>query len=294
MNNTRILCVIIHFRDAELTWNCVESVLKNKNVDIIIVDNDAKQDLEVIDPYKAKIKLVKTGGNIGFAAANNWGVRAGRAKDHFAVLLLNNDTIVVNDAIDRLMSLLLQEKVGAVGPCMPYLDYPTKIWACGGYVNKAKVVIGAIQNVNNNDVPFEVGYLPGAAILCRLDLWDKAEGLPEKYFLGYEEAELALKIKRMGFKIMADPKAIILHKVGMSSERKPKYDYNDVRNRMKFGGFLLGKLIGPLWVIAITLRSMILNRSKFSIWAAAVIDELRNVRLDYSSLSKIENKYRST
>lgn len=290
MKRNRILCVIIHFRDIVLTWNCVTSALKkNKNVDIVIVDNDIQQDFEIIALFQNQVKLVRTGGYAGFSAANNLGVKKGLEAHHYAILLLNNDTVVVDYAIQKMASLLQDKFVGLVGPCMLYLDHPDKIWACGGFVSKLKVQIGAIQHTNNN-IPFEVDYLPGAAILCTVDLWNKTEGLSEKYFLGYEEAELALQIKKLGFRIMVHPEAVILHKVGMSSERKPKYDYNDIRNRMKFGRYLWGWL-GTLWVVAITLRSTIVNRAKLSLWYLAVMDELKKVPLDHHSLSKIETKY---
>ena len=290
-DDTRILCVIIHFRDADLTWNCVQSILSNNtNVDVVIVDNDPKQDFEIIYKYRPHVTLHRTGGNLGFAAANNAGVRVGKKANHSMVLLLNNDTIVLANAITQMVTVLNSENVGAVGPCMPYLDYPKEIWACGGFIDKMKVKIGAIQKPLLSG-PFEVGYLPGAAILCWLHLWEKVGGLPEKYFLGYEEAELALRLQKLSYRIMVNPQAVIFHKVGMSSQRIAKYDYNDIRNRIKFGCYLWGKLLGTCWVIFLTFRSMLINRSSFALWMSAVIDELSGSPLDGALLSKIQSKY---
>ena len=274
-----------------LTWNCVASVLKNHTIDILIVDNDAQQNFEIVRQYRDRVRMVKTSGKTGFAAANNLGVQAGRQRNHCAVLLLNNDTVVVDDAIDQLSSLLANANVGAVGPCMPYLDHPEEVWACGGFINRWKVAIGPSRS-RNDGIPFEVDYLPGAAILCRLDLWDKVGGLPEKYVLAYEEAEFAMKIRSLGFHIMVNPKAIILHKVGMSSERRPEYEYNSIRNRMKFGSFVWGSILGTCLVMALTLRESIVKQGRISIWINAMLDEFRRIPLDHNSLSRIALKYK--
>jgi len=290
MDERRILCIITHFGDKLLTWNCVASVLQNQTVDILIVDNDAQQNFAILKQYRDRVRMIKTTGKAGFAAANNLGVQAARQKNHYAVLLLNNDTVVVDNAIDQLSSLLADVKVGAVGPCMPYLVHPEKVWACGGFVDRLKVQIGPLRNRNGGS-PFEVDYLPGAAILCRLDLWDKVGGLPEKYFLGYEEAELAMKIRALGFRIMVNPEAIILHKVGMSSERRPKYEYNSIRNRMKFGRCIWGSILGTCLVMALTLSESIVKQRRISIWIHAMMDEFTRIPLDYDCLSRIALKY---
>jgi len=51
-----------------------------------------------------------------------------------------------------------------------------------------------LKNIANE--PYDVDYLPGAAILCRLNVWDMVGGLPEKYCFCFEEAEFALRIRK--------------------------------------------------------------------------------------------------
>lgn len=286
--NFNILCVIIHFGDESLTCACIESVAKD-NIDIVVVDNDPKQNFNSKGLQYKKVKIFKTGGSDGFALANNRGVLAERKNYHDAVLFLNNDTIVKESAIAMLYELLQKEKVGIVGPCMPFLDFPQKIWACGGYVDKIRVKVGGLQKIRDGK-PFEVDYLPGAAILCSLPVWDKIGGFPEKYFLAYEEAELALRVRNKGYKVMINPNAIILHKVGMSSEVKPKFFYNDIRNRIKFGRFLWGKIIGTVLAVSVTLITTIKENYKISLWLRAVVDEISGSPLNQAALNAIDKK----
>ena len=287
----KILCIILHFGNEDLTWNCVKSLIQYDFLDIIISDNDITQSINLINDYKEKVTIFRTGGTDGFAQANNRTVTSCRKKEHFAVLLLNNDTIAADGSILLLKKALDNKKVGAVGPCMPYLQQPEIVWACGGYINKLTVTLGGVQE-KGNGTPFDVDYLPGAAILCKLTCWDKVGGLPEKYFLAYEEAEFALRIKKLGFRIIVDPKSIIYHKVGMSSDPKPKYRYNSIRNRMKFASFIWGKPIGSAYVITLSFLVTILKRRNISLWMNAVWDELRNLPLDRDSLITAENKFK--
>jgi GT2 family glycosyltransferase len=286
----RILCIIIHFGDEVLTWNCINSIIAN-DIDIVVVDNDPKQKLQVINSYKERILLIKTGGKAGFSEANNYGVRLGRRETHYAVLFLNNDTVAKEDSVSKLVAVLSRKDVGAVGPCMMYLDQPTLIWACGGKINKLTAKIHGLQSIRDGK-PFSVDYLPGAAILCRLDLWDKINGMSEKYFLAYEEAELAVQIRRNGYKIVVEPSSIVYHKVGMSSEVKPKYEYNSIRNRMKFGHFLWKSVLGGLWVVALTFFDVLFKGRQLSIWKSAILDEIKKVPLNQAALLKIEEEFK--
>ena len=198
-------------------------------------------------------------------------------------------------ALNYLRETLNSNKVGAVGPCMPYASNPKKIWACGGYINKLKVRVGGLQPKSNK--PYQVDYIPGAAILCRSDLWKEIGGFNEEYFLTYEEAELALEVKKKGFKIMADPRSVILHHVGMSSQRLPKYYYNSIRNRLIFSKYLYGKRIGLLYAIIITISSPLNVRSqkelfqKIKLWTKAILDDLKDVPISRQILQSITKQF---
>lgn len=135
-------------------------------------------------------------------------------------MLLNNDTIVLPGAIQKLRENLHEEKVGAIGPCMPYSDNQDIVWACGGFIRNFRLTISGRKEVIKPE-PNDVDYLPGAAILCKMNVWDQVGDLPEKYFLAYEEAKFALRVKNLNYRIMVHPKAKILHKVGMTSINEP-------------------------------------------------------------------------
>lgn len=290
MNRNKTLCVILHYGDEEDTWNCLNSLVSNNFLDIIVVDNDPAQQIEIPPQLKNEAKIFRTGGAAGFAKANNMAVSACRNASHGSVLLLNNDTVVLADALDRLRSLLESKNVGAVGPCMPFLSRPEQIWACGGFIRKGRISIGGLREIKCSE-PYDVDYLPGAAILCKLSVWDRVGGLPDKYFLAYEEAEFALQIRKLNLRVIVDPMAKILHKVGCSSNHENAYIYNGIRNRLKFGTYLWGKLIGFNLAAFMTLIRMCNMRLGFRIWLRAVLDEMRNLPLNRKALQNVKHDF---
>ena len=60
----------------------------------------------------------------------------------------------------------------------------------------------------------------------------------------------------MGLKIMVNPNSIILHQVGMSSDRQPMYIYNSIRNRIRFSKYLYGEITGILWGVLVTMDQL--------------------------------------
>ena len=293
----RTLCVILHYGSESYTNECINSLLNLKYLDIIISDNDPSQSYQPPKEIKNFVKTVKTGGEAGFAEGNNIGVNAYLDKYHGSVLILSNDTIVIEGAIDCLRDTLYSEggTVGAVGPCMPFVSNTNKIWACGGYINKFKVTAGGLQPKGKQ--PYQVDYLPGAAILCRSEVWKDVGGLNEEYYMAYEEVEFALEIKKRKFKVLANPKAIILHHVGFTGQTSPEKYYNSIRNRLIFSKYLYGKNIGFVYAIIVTFlaffkpRSFKENYQRIQLWSKAIIDYLKNVPLNRRTIQKISKEF---
>jgi GT2 family glycosyltransferase len=296
IKDSKTLCVILHYGSQDYTDKCIESLVNEKKLDIVISDNDPSQSYEPPQHIREFVNIIKTGGSAGFSEANNIGVNAFLTKEHGSIFILSNDTIVIKSALDYLRDTLNSSDIGAVGPCMPYVSNPKKIWACGGYISKLKVAVGGLQPKSNQ--PYQVDYIPGAAILCRSDLWKEIGGFNEEYFLAYEEVEFAQEVKKRGFKIMADPRSIILHHVGISSQRLPKYYYNNIRNRLIFSKYLYGKRIGLLYAIIITLLSFLNARSpkellqRIRLWTKAIKDDLKDIPISRQILQSITEQFK--
>ena len=288
--NCSTLCVVLHYGSEADTWNCIRTLLGIDALDILIADNDPTQSLSTPPEFVGQVEVIRTGGSAGFAQANNMAVRHGRRQDHDSLLLLNNDTLLGEGALTELLGVLRRSDVGAVGPCMPVIENGGRIWACGGVIDRVRILIYDRQPPPDW-LPCDVDYLPGAAILCRLQVWDLVGGLPEKYFLGYEEAEFALRVVGHWHRIMVAPEAIVLHSVGMSSDRQPMYVYNSIRGRIRFGQYLWGRRCGFLLAAVNTLRETKRTRHGLRLWARAVTDEIRGRAFDRAALQDVAKHY---
>jgi len=167
---------------------------------------------------------------------------------------------------------------------------PGSIWACGGVIDRRRIIVYGRQPPQDG-LPCDVDYLPGAAILCKLEVWDLVRGLPEKYFLTYEEAEFAMRVKDHGYRIMVAPRAIVFHDGGMSSDVQPMYVYNSVRSRIRFGQYLWGRVPGFLFAAVNTLLRAGRSRHGFRLWVRAVTDEVRGRALDAALLQGVGKRY---
>src|SRR3989304_3394871 len=108
--------IIISFNTKKITAGCVNSIIKSKpkvQYEIIVVDNGSS-DESVAVLEKLPVRLVKNSTNVGFAKANNQGIKIAKGK---YILLLNSDTKVKNEAIDRLYNFANERSdTGVVGP----------------------------------------------------------------------------------------------------------------------------------------------------------------------------------
>jgi GT2 family glycosyltransferase len=113
-----ISVIIINYNKPEITRDCVLSVIKHtqgcQSFEIVVVDNASTEgDISIIENLDARIKLIKSNINLGFSKGNNLGIANANGD---VVLLLNNDTILINDAISICYDILIADKeTGVVG-----------------------------------------------------------------------------------------------------------------------------------------------------------------------------------
>ena len=95
--------IIINYNGASFLNDCLDSIFNSKvsfNYEVIVLDNNSSDDsLELLKSYQNKIRLIKNKANTGFSYANNQGVKVSNG-DY--ILLLNNDTILEKDTLEKL------------------------------------------------------------------------------------------------------------------------------------------------------------------------------------------------
>lgn len=206
--------VMLTFNKLHFTKNCLEQLRKvTDNYELVVVDNASTDG--TVDYLKkidwTPVKLITNKENAGFAAGCNQGVEAA---SHEMVCLLNNDTYPLAGWLDALV-VSLEPGVGAVGA---KLLFPNgRIQHVGIAFNEGLVPFhpyyGApYQLLLESAYAVEVPGVTAACLLTTKSIWNEIGGMDTSYIGGqYEDVDFNLKLHQKGYKVVYQPRAVLIH-----------------------------------------------------------------------------------
>lgn len=209
------------------------------HVEVIVVDNGSHENITpLIKNVYPQARVIRSTQNLGFAAGNNLGIQESKGDFLFFV---NNDTELTPDIIENLLSCFERNKhAGAASPKIYYYDHPGIIQYAGytpiNPFTARNTTIGQFEvDTGQYNQPRPTPYAHGAAMMVSRQVIEKAGTMPECFFLYYEELDWCEKIRRAGFEIYYEPKAVIYHKESLSvGKLSPLKTYYLARNRILF------------------------------------------------------------
>lgn len=237
--NPDLSIVIVSYNTRKITHQCLESIYKSfrsyksksdPSFEIILIDNASVRDdsASYLAAYAKKhknIQFVANTVNTGFGPANNQGVKL--AKGNY-VLLLNSDTIILKDAIQKLFSFYKKNENTKhfVGPKLLNKDTTPQPSAAPFYT--LPVIFGALflrgdywgLTRYSPKVLRKVDWVSGAAIMTKKEYFEGAGGFDETIFMYMEEVDLLYRAKKLGMNTYFYPKAKIVHLGSASSNGK--------------------------------------------------------------------------
>ncbi len=208
--------IIVNYKTPQLIIDCLRSIFTfspDIPSEIIVVDNHSGDNSrELITAKFPSIRWVQQDYNSGFARANNEGIRQAKGD---AVLLLNSDTLVKDDAIARCYSQLMASEYVAAGVQLLNADGTPQIsgsyFMKGGlnhllplpYVGKLLKAIAGFFKVKKPNVPnatgiVEVDWINGAFLMVKRSAFEKAGLMDEDFFLYAEETEWCSRLRKLG------------------------------------------------------------------------------------------------
>jgi GT2 family glycosyltransferase len=239
-----ISVVILNWNGADDTLACLDSLatLTYPNFTVLLVDNGSTDDSlqrVLANNWAFSLYIIENGANLGFAEGNNVGIRAALESGADFVMLLNNDTEIAPDCLDRLMDVAAAyPEAGVLGPRIFYMDPPDVAWFDRAVWNPASLCFdfpgqGEKESALSAD-PAETEYVCGAAMLFRAEVAKKIGLLDSRFFLVYEESDWGFAARRAGYKCLTVPAAKVWHKIGASfgSEESPLRAYFSARNHL--------------------------------------------------------------
>lgn len=231
----KLSIIYVYYNTPKELLRSIDSVKKagkNYSHEIIIVDNNSPKKLPS-SLYRKKIQIIHNSVNLGFGSACNVGAKVSRGE---FVLFLNPDTVLSKNSVDFLISNFKRRyKAGIVGPKMTNSAGQVNL-TISKFYSVSRLIVGnsflcrvpMIKNLSNNynplilnpQKPLEVDVVGGACMLIRKNIFKEVGGFDERFFMYFEEHDLCLRVKRLGYKIIYDPSAKITHLIARSSRNK--------------------------------------------------------------------------
>lgn len=232
--NPEVSIIISAYNQYEYTLRCLNSIycfVKDLDYEIILIDDASSDATCHIEDNIENINVIHNQSNQGYIHSCNKGVSVARGQ---YLLLLNNDTMLINDAVTPLRNYLKENnRVAAVGSKIIMSNGKIQNSGCKIFNGNQVCQIGNGQNPllpSFNSIDDTIDFLCGASIMVPKKIWNDVGGYDSIYGFGYaEDVDICFKIKHLGFDIAYIPQSEIVH-FGSRSFVKKKEEY--IKNNM--------------------------------------------------------------
>lgn len=219
---------------------------------VIIVDNASSDDsidqLLTIENIPFKMHIVRNPDNRGFGAACNQGALLATSE---LLLFLNPDTKLFHDSLSKPINFMQQPNNSDIGICgIRLVDEDGNTSTSAARFPTLRVMEGKILGLTNlfpSIFPAHliasselkesviVDQIMGAFFLIRNSVFDKCGGFDESFFVYFEEVDLSLRAKKIGYSSYFLAEASAFHKGGGCSERvKAARLFYSLRSRIQY------------------------------------------------------------
>lgn len=227
--------IIVNWNTREIICDCLKSIYDQTNkldYEVIVVDNASSDDsVEVIKQAYPQVILIENPENRGFAAANNQGMAIAKGR---YVLLLNSDTIILDNAIAKTLEFAKIRSDAAVIGCRVLNPDKTLQLTCFMFPSILNMILSTtyLYKIFPNNKFFgrermswwdrsddrEVDVVTGCFMLVRREAIEQVGLMDERFFMYGEETDWCWRFKQAGWKIMFMPSGYIIHLGGQSSK----------------------------------------------------------------------------
>ncbi len=266
----KLSIIIVSFNTSEVTKNCLKSIYNadwNDLFEIIVVDNDSKDDsVSMIRNEFPEVRIIANTENRLFSIANNQGAAIARGK---YVLLLNSDTIIENNNIQKLIDYFdsLPDDVICIGPKILNPDRTLQssgmpMW--GKKYQQYAFLYGLDKLLplhlfcktldRRSNRSHQTGWVSGCCMMIPRIKYLEVGGLNENLVFYGEEPEFGYRTSKKGYKTIYYSDAFIIHLGGVATKTKEAKPYNFEKDMKEYDS-LVRETVGYKEAIQITKRT---------------------------------------
>ncbi len=216
--------VVVAYGPHDRLRRCLESLRAHppsQQHGVVVVDNGRDPQTEAVVKSILPAAVISPRANLGFTRAANIGIRRGRSE---YVLILNPDTEVFAETLDRLVAVLdARPQVAVVGPRLVRPDgsfdhaarrsFPTVLGAIGHFLGVGRLLHGGplAQYRAPHIEAGPVEAINGAFMLARRSALESVGLLDKSYWMYMEDLDLLYRLKEAGWLTWYEPSALALH-----------------------------------------------------------------------------------
>ncbi len=231
----KISVITINYKTPKLTTECIDSIFEHSegvDFEIILVDNGSgseskKYFQEKLHP-RPNLKIIYSPNNLGFGGGNNLGAANATGE---LLFFLNNDTFFFENSLKILHDEFLEKskktKLGILQPRLYLNQERTIVQKTCSKTPKTReaplVTIPTLRKIfksknqkfyltnrdRNSDREVEV--VCGAAMLIKTNTFEEIGKFDERFFLYFEEFDLAKRLNLKNYKSFYTTKTSIIH-----------------------------------------------------------------------------------
>ncbi len=296
--------IIVSYNNCSHLQACFHSLLEanDAEVELILIDNHSSDGSpDYVAEHFPTVKVIRNEDNHGFGRANNQGAQLAQGE---YLAFLNPDTAVTPGWLEKLIVVLeSDETIGLVTPKILLLDQPKMINTAGNDVHLTGLTLCRGMGLSYEALaePAAVGAVSGAAFVIRRDLFVKLGGFDAAFFMYFEDTDLSLRARLLGYECRYVPEAVIYHDYQLRFG--PQKTYFEERNRyvslLKIYRWLTLLLLLPVWFlgevvtwgfILIWDRQNLTNKFWAYVWIIQHWQEIKANRQQMQGLRKINDK----
>jgi len=227
--------VVVSYNTKELTLACIRSIyrtIKKIEFEIIVVDNNSHDGtVESIHNEFKQVRIISNRCNLGFAKANNQGVKISTGK---YILFLNPDTELCEGTLENTLAYLEENQDAGVVGCRAILPdgrqqntllrfpslltiiittfVPLKLRRQSRFFGRSRYIGIDLNKIQSVDV------VAGCYMLIKREVIQTVGAFDDDFFMYGEESELCFRIHKAGWKIYYYPYAKFIHVGGASTK----------------------------------------------------------------------------
>lgn len=229
--------IIVNWNTRDILRGCLKSIYeqtKGMGFEVIVIDNaSSDSSAQMVKQEFPQVILIENSKNRGFAAASNQGIVVAQGR---YILLLNSDTIICDNAIEKTVRYMDVHPEGAAVGCQIREDHDTVQMTCfrfPGLINLFLEVSGLATVFKYNrffgrqrmlwwrrDSEREMEVISGMFMLVRKKAIEQVGMMDEDYFIFGEDVDWCYWFKRAGWSLLFWPGAKVIHLGGGSRSTK--------------------------------------------------------------------------